>query len=128
MSETAGASLGQRLEVRDIEDTDTAVLTLLDPHLDYTCSDEVKARLGQAVTELAEETGKTRFVVNLGNVDALDSSGLAVLISLRKKLHAVGGVLVICHLCTMIRRLFELTGLDRAFDIFETEDEAVHGG
>jgi len=127
MSEAVEADLGQRLEIRDIEGTDAAVLTLLDSHLNYTSADEMKLRLKQAVAELAEGSGKTRFVLNLGNVGVLDSSGLAVLISLKKKVDAEDAVLVLCHLSTMIRRLFELTGLHRAFEIAETEDEAIQG-
>jgi anti-sigma B factor antagonist len=127
MSEAVESDLGQRLEIRDVEGTDAAVLTLLDSHLNYTSSDEMKARLKEAVTELAEEGGKTRFVLNLGNIGVLDSSGLAVLISLKKKVDAEGGVLAICHLSTMIQRLFELTGLHRAFEILETEEDAIRG-
>jgi stage II sporulation protein AA (anti-sigma F factor antagonist) len=125
MSEAVEAGLGQRLEIRDIEGTSAAVLTLLDSHLNYTSADEMKMRLKQAVEGLAEEGGKVRFVLNLGNVGVLDSSGLAVLISLKKKVDAEGGVLTLCHLSTMIRRLFELTGLHRAFEIAETEEEAI---
>ena len=55
-------------------------------------------------------------------------SGLAVLISLKKKADSEGLSLAICHMSTMIRRLFELTGLHRAFDLYETEEEAIAGG
>jgi len=127
MSEAVEADLGQRLEIREVEGTEVAVLVLLDSHLNYTSADEMKVRLKQAVARLSEEEGKHRFVLNLGNVGVLDSSGLAVLISLKKQVDSEGGVLALCHLGTMIRRLFELTGLHRAFELFETEEEAVAG-
>ncbi|MEN8151296.1 MAG: STAS domain-containing protein [Planctomycetota bacterium] len=125
MSEAVQAKPGQRLAIRDVEGTDAAVLTLLDSQLNYTSATEVKLLLKQAVSALAEDDGKHRFVLNLGNVGVLDSSGLAVLISLKKKVDGEGGELSICHLSTMICRLFELTGLSRAFEIVETEEEAL---
>ena len=125
MSKAARAELGQQLEIRDIDGTDAAVLTLLDSQLNYTSANEVKLKLKQSVSGLAQDGGKTRFILNLGNVGVLDSSGLAVLISLKKTVDAEGGTLSLCHLSTMIRRLFELTGLSRAFDLAETEEEAL---
>lgn len=125
MSKAARAELRQQLEIRDIDGTDAAVLTLLDSQLNYTSANEVKLKLKQSVAGLAQDSGKTRFILNLGNVGVLDSSGLAVLISLKKTVDAEGGSLSLCHLSTMIRRLFELTGLSRAFDLAETEEEAL---
>ena len=125
MSKAARAELGQQLEIRDIDGTDAAVLTLLDSQLNYTSANEVKLKLKQSVSGLAQDGGKSRFILNLGNVGVLDSSGLAVLISLKNTVDAEGGTLSLCHLSTMIRRLFELTGLSRAFDLAETEEEAL---
>lgn len=125
MSKSVEAEPARRLEIRGVENTDAAVLTLLDSQLNYTSATEVKLLLKRTVEDLAEERGKRRFVLNLGNVGVLDSSGLAVLISLKKKVDSEGGALSLCHLSTMIGRLFELTGLSRAFTIVETEEAAL---
>jgi anti-anti-sigma factor len=127
MSDTVDTGLDARISIQEVEGGETAVLTLLESHLNYASADEMKVLLKQTVGKLAEE-GRKRFVINIGNVGVLDSSGLAVLISLKKKADSEGLSLAICHMSTMIRRLFELTGLHRAFDLFETEEEAIAGG
>jgi anti-sigma B factor antagonist len=64
-------------------------------------------------------------VVNLSGVNLLDSSSLATLVHGLKKARAAGGEVRICCLQRSIRLLFEMTRMDRVFEIFLTETDAV---
>jgi len=67
------------------------------------------------------------LVVNLNKVDFLDSSALAILVSGLKKARQQRGDLRICGLRQSVRLLFELTRLDKVFEIYLSEDDAVQG-
>ena len=70
------------------------------------------------------ETGARYLVVNLSKVDYLDSTALGVLIGgLKRMREADGNMLLVCP-SPRIRRVFEITGLDKIFDIHDSESEA----
>jgi anti-sigma B factor antagonist len=75
--------------------------------------------------ERASRTGGGRLVINLADVNFIDSSGLASLVQAMKHCREGGGDLHLCELRQPVRIIFELTRLDRAFEIFDTADQAV---
>ena len=126
MTGAEGSVVDPRLSVRDLEGSAAAVLKIQDSYMNYSSADIIKPKLKEAVSELMD-AGKTRIVVNLANVGVMDSCGLAVLIALKKLVDGRDGDLALSNLSGMIQRLFKLTKLDRAFAIYDTEDEAVNG-
>ena len=72
------------------------------------------------------ELKENRIVVNLADVNFVDSSALAVLVQGMKHCRQQAGDLRICALQSQVRIIFELTRLDRAFEIFAAESEAIH--
>ena len=74
---------------------------------------------------LAEET--QRLVVDLDDVGFLDSTALGVLVGALKRARGEGGDVRIVCTQPRVRKVFEITRLDSAFDLFDTVDEAVRG-
>lgn len=70
------------------------------------------------------ESGAKELVVDLTKVDYLDSTALGVLIGGLKRMREVDGNMVLICPSPRIRRVFEITGLDKIFDIYNTEDDA----
>jgi anti-sigma B factor antagonist len=66
-----------------------------------------------------------RIVVNLAEVDFIDSSALALLVKGLKRCRQHSGDMVICELQKPVQIIFELTRLDRAFYLFETQRQAI---
>ncbi|MCP6758410.1 MAG: STAS domain-containing protein [Fischerella sp. CENA71] len=60
------------------------------------------------------------WVIDLAQVDFMDSSGLSTLITGLSAARSSGCRLVICNLQAPIRMIFELTQLDSVFEIFES--------
>jgi len=70
------------------------------------------------------EGGAKAMVVDLAKVDYLDSTALGVLIGGLKRMRETDGNLALVCPSPRIRRVFEITGLDKIFDLFSTTDEA----
>ena len=65
-------------------------------------------------------------VVDLSMVNFVDSTALATLVKGMKRSREFGGDFVLCGLDQAVRVIFELTRLDKAFQIFNSRSEAVH--
>jgi anti-sigma B factor antagonist len=79
--------------------------------LDLAYAGELRAKLAEAAVPGG------RVVVDLGRVEFLDSTALGVLVAAAKRQRATGGEVVVRSPQPRIRRVFELTGLDRVFDL-----------
>ena len=88
----------------------------------------LEARNSAAVRQMIHQAGSTsptNLVINLKDVTFIDSSGLAVLVQGMKLAKKQDGKLRLCHLQQSVRIIFELTRLDKAFEIFPDESSAV---
>ena len=69
--------------------------------------------------------GKTAVVVDLSDVEFIDSTGLSVLLNgLRLMTQRRGRLALVCTNPTVLR-LFQITNLDKTFDIFDDRPEAI---
>lgn len=64
-------------------------------------------------------------VIDLTQVDFMDSSGLVALLTGLKAARKSGCRLALCNMQASIRLIFELTQLDSVFEIFETYDAVL---
>ena len=64
-----------------------------------------------------------RVELDLGAVDFIDSSGIAMLIEARNRFESVDRALVVVNPSNAVRRLLTLTGLAEAFSISDTPTE-----
>ena len=62
------------------------------------------------------------LMVNMEAVEFMDSAGLMVLIKAFRLAESLGRRFVICSLVPSVRIMFELTQLDKAFEIFDDCD------
>lgn len=65
------------------------------------------------------------MVLNCANLEYIDSTGLGVLVSTIKKVRENGGKIEIKNLKPYIYKIFELTNLNRLFDIEVPQNETV---
>ena len=66
-----------------------------------------------------------KVLINLEKVAYVDSSGLATLVEILKNFRKYGGILKLCSLSNKVKSLFEITKLEKLFDIQDNEEEAV---
>ena len=108
------------------EDAGEGVCTLRikDALLNYAMCDELKRGLVELCRARVKD-GARGFVVDLSRVTVMDSGALSALISVKKLVEEEGGRMNLFALSPMIRRLFEITKLDRVFEIHPDERTAV---
>jgi len=68
--------------------------------------------------------GSAQMIVDLTKVEYLDSTALGVLIGGLKRMRERDGNLALICPNQRVRRVFEITGLDKIFSIFNSEAEA----
>lgn len=65
------------------------------------------------------------WVIDLAQVDTVNSSGLVALVTWLSAARQSGCRLLLCNLQASVRIVFELTQLDEVFEIFESYDAAM---
>ncbi len=98
-----------------------SVLTIQDERIDAHNSGELKAYLLQMI-----EGGDNRIIVQLGKVRFIDSSGLGALLSGNKHIVAKSGKFVLTNIQQQVLSMFELTRLNRVFEIVADINEAFN--
>lgn len=68
---------------------------------------------------------RPQIVVSLANVHFVDSTALATLVQGLNRCRKRNGDLYLCALQQQVYMIFELTRLDKAFNIFVDEDHAI---
>ena len=76
---------------------------------------------------LADATQKlpVHIAINLGQVTFIDSTALSTLVAGMKHARIKGGDLRLFKLHQPVQMIFELTRLDKAFEIFNSEEETL---
>ncbi len=95
------------------------VARVLDRRIDAHAAPDLKAKVGARIDQ-----GEHRAVLDMGEVEFVDSTGLGAVLSLLKRLPP-GGNLVLCGCRPAVLELLRLTRLDRVFRTFGAESEAV---
>lgn len=73
----------------------------------------------QMITAIAQK-GTSTILVDMEQVETLDSAGLMVLIFSLKLAQSLGRRFSFCCVSPAIRMIFELTQLDKVFEVFDT--------
>jgi anti-sigma B factor antagonist len=110
----------RRLEVEDINDVTVVNFT------DKKILDEQNIQIiGEQLFSLIDELGRRKLVLNFSNVEYLSSAALGKFITLNKKVNAAGGRLVLCNIDPQIYEVFEITKLNKLFNIQKEEQAAL---
>ena len=95
------------------------VVTPLEKRLDASSAADFKGKIVDWIN-----AGNSRIILDLSQVDFVDSSGLGAIVSCLKTLGGQGD-LVICGIKETVMSLFQLTRMNRVFQIFPTQTEAL---
>ena len=104
----------------EVDEKDGVVLLKLNGEVDVYTAPKLKSRLVDLVDQ-----GKFKIIVDLEEVDFMDSSGLGVLVGGLKRVRSHDGAIAL--ICTQenILKIFRITGLVKVFPIFENREQAV---
>jgi anti-sigma B factor antagonist len=81
--------------------------------------------LRDSLYELVDQQDEPRFALDLSKVDYLSSSGVAILVGLKRRVETKGGKIVLYHVQPIVRDLLAVMKLDRFFVIREDQERAL---
>jgi anti-sigma B factor antagonist len=92
----------------------------LEKRIDFNVATDFKDKMAELI-----ESGNMFILLNMSEVEFIDSSGLGAIVSSLKRMKGRGD-LFICGLKETIMMMFNLTRMNRVFRIFESEQEAIN--
>ena len=95
------------------------MVKVLAPRLDAREAVDFKTQMVECIS-----SGQHTIVLNLAEVRFIDSSGLGAIVSTLKLLGREGN-LVLCGVTDPVMSLFKLTRMDRVFQMFTSESDAL---
>ncbi len=104
----------------DVNKEKAIVLVVVKGDLDASSAPDLRAKFEELVGQ-----GENQYIIDLSDVPFMDSSGIAALVNLFKRVRIGAGDVKLCGLQEEVAKVFELTRLNRVFDIFEARAEAV---
>ncbi|WP_425061134.1 Anti-sigma F factor antagonist [Sporomusa carbonis] len=93
----------------------------LEGELDVHGANEFRA----AIDKELDATGAKHILLNLQGVTFIDSSGLGVILGRYKRIAQRGGKMLAVHLNPQVQRIFELAGLLKILNIYDSENQAL---
>lgn len=112
----------RRLDIEEVGDVTVAKF------VDKKILDETNIQLiGNQIFGLVDEDGRKKIVLDFSTVEYLSSAALGKLITMDKKVKAARGKLRLCAIRPEILEVFQITRLDKIFDIKSTQEQALDG-
>jgi anti-sigma B factor antagonist len=102
------------------EDGHTIMVLAPTGRLDITTAWQFRLKLQECISKQSPHV-----VINLSQVNFIDSSGLTSLLAGMREADRVRGSFRICNIHPDARLVFEVTMMDTVFEIFDTEEEVL---
>lgn len=101
-------------------DGNTIVVFVPTGRLDITTAWQFRTKLQECIAKQSNH-----IIVNLGQVNFIDSSGLTSLVAGMRDADKVRGSFKLCNVHPEAKLVFEVTMMDSVFEIFESEEDAL---
>jgi anti-sigma B factor antagonist len=107
------------MQIEDRQEGSVLIVRPLEQALDAYAAPGFRDRMAELIQQ-----GHRAIVLNLTDVNFLDSTGLGAIVSSLKRLDG-HGVMVVCGVHEMVMDVFRLTRMDRVFPIVASIEEAL---
>ncbi len=108
--------------ILDTERRENAVIVNLQGEIDLYNARNFKDKINEEMDDVAEGTN---LLLNMLEVKYIDSTGLGILIGIKRRIAERGGDVVLIINSERILKMFSITGLSNIFRIRETVDSAI---
>ena len=106
---------------KEFEIYKNAIAVFLSGELDQYAAAVLKNKIDIEV----ESSGKKNLIIDLSDVTFMDSSGIGLILGRCKMLSPLGGKVAVCGGNANVRKVIELSGIEKIVQWFESSDEAA---
>jgi stage II sporulation protein AA (anti-sigma F factor antagonist) len=89
--------------------------------LDHHIAGEVREELDAIITEHSIKN----IIFDFKNMKFMDSSGIGVVIGRYKKIAKDGGKVGVINVSTQVKKIFDLSGMNKIIGVYNTYEDAV---
>jgi stage II sporulation protein AA (anti-sigma F factor antagonist) len=103
-----------------VRNEEKAAIIAVTGRMDAVSAPQFDKRLETLMAE-----GATRIIVNFQDLEYISSAGLQIVLANAKKLESIDGELLLTNLSGAVKEVFEISGFDTIFQIFDDPDAAL---
>ena len=107
------------MDITSREENGVAII-MLEGEVDISAADLVRGKMKKLIDEK-----RKRILVNMADVPYIDSSGLGMFVETMQEIGKYGGEIKLAGLTDDVKKVFELTRLNKFFSIFDQEKDAM---
>ena len=105
----------------EVEHFRQALIVRLKGELDHHTAAAVKNKMEEAILR----SNCSYLVLNLEDLQFMDSSGIGVILGRYKLIKSRGGKVMVCGVTPSVYRLLEMSGLFKILEVEDTETQAL---
>ncbi len=111
---------GREKIIKGVRDIDKGIVVELQGSFDMSCSNDLR----QQMLDILVNPPK-KLIVDMQDVECMDSSGLAILIEALKMANRKMCTMRLAAMNKRVKGVFEIARLETLFDIYETVEMAI---
>ncbi len=119
IQETVSERTGKALD--EFKKYKNAAAVFLSGEIDHCSAQALKGKIDVFI----ESSGRKNFIIDLGGVQMMDSSGIALIIGRMKAVRALGGDIAISGAAGGVKRVIELSGILQTIKMYASAAEAA---
>ena len=97
------------------------VIELMVPELDHHITNEVR----DGIDSVLNSRPIKNIIFDFKNIRFMDSSGIGVIIGRYKKISNDGGKVSVINVNARVKKIFDLSGMNKIVSIYDTNEEAI---
>ena len=102
-------------------DNRNLLVEFLCTELDHHIAEEVREEIDAIITDHSIKN----IVFDFKNMRFMDSSGIGVVIGRYRKIAKDGGKVAVVNVSTQVKKIFDLSGMNKIIGIYNTYEDAV---
>ena len=103
-----------------VTNTEKAAIISAAGRMDAVTAPQFDKRLETLIAE-----GATRIIIDFRDLEYISSAGLQTILANAKKLENLNGEILLVHLSGAVKEVFEISGFDTIFPIFDDREAAL---
>lgn len=102
-------------------DQKNLIVELRMPELDHHISNELREEIDSILIAKPIKN----IIFDFKNIIFMDSSGIGVIIGRYKKISGDGGKVSVVNVNARVKKIFDLSGMNKIIDVYDTCEEAI---